>query len=60
LNAAHADETAEALVTTDAMGVFTHGCKLLAGYVKKLQAGGYNRRSNARDQRGRSSMVIPR
>lgn len=42
LNAAHADETAEALVTTDAMGVFTHGCKLLAGYVKKLQAGGYN------------------
>ncbi len=37
----HAEETAEALVTTDAMGVFTHGTKLLAGYVKKLQGGGY-------------------
>lgn len=33
--------TAEALVTTDAMGVFTHGTKLLAGYIKKLQGGGY-------------------
>jgi ureidoglycolate dehydrogenase (NAD+) len=38
----HAEETAEALVTTDAMGVFTHGTKLLAGYVKKLQGGGYS------------------
>lgn len=33
--------TAEALVTTDAMGVFTHGTKLLAGYLKKLKGGGY-------------------
>ena len=32
---------ADALVTTDAMGVFTHGTKLLAGYLKKLQGGGY-------------------
>lgn len=32
---------AEALVTTDAMGVFTHGTKLLAGYLKKLKGGGY-------------------
>lgn len=30
-----------ALVTTDAMGVFTHGTKLLAGYLNKLQGGGY-------------------
>jgi ureidoglycolate dehydrogenase (NAD+) len=30
-----------ALVTTDAMGVFTHGTKLLAGYLRKLQGGGY-------------------
>lgn len=37
----HAEECADALVTTDAMGVFTHGTKLLAGYIKKLQAGGY-------------------
>lgn len=33
--------TANALVTTDAMGVFTHGTKLLAGYLKKLKGGGY-------------------
>lgn len=32
---------ANALVTTDAMGVFTHGTKLLAGYLKKLLGGGY-------------------
>lgn len=32
---------ADALVSTDAMGVFTHGTKLLAGYLKKLQGGGY-------------------
>jgi LDH2 family malate/lactate/ureidoglycolate dehydrogenase len=41
MNSTHAEETAEALATTDAMGVFTHGTKLLAGYVKKLQGGGY-------------------
>jgi ureidoglycolate dehydrogenase (NAD+) len=38
----HAEETAQALVTTDAMGVFTHGTKLLSGYIKKLQGGGYS------------------
>lgn len=37
----NAAETADALVTTDAMGVFTHGTKLLAGYLRKLQGGGY-------------------
>ena len=36
-----ADEVSTALVTTDAMGVFTHGTKLLSGYIKKLQGGGY-------------------
>ncbi len=36
-----ADATAKALATTDAMGVFTHGTKLLAGYVNKLKGGGY-------------------
>lgn len=34
--------TAGSLVTTDAMGVFTHGSKLLAGYLKKLRGGGYS------------------
>ncbi|MBE0591353.1 MAG: Ldh family oxidoreductase [Gemmatimonadales bacterium] len=32
--------TVDALVTTDTWGVFTHGTKLLHGYVKRLQAGG--------------------
>ena len=36
-----AANTAEVLATTDAMGVFTHGTKLLSGYVRKLQGGGY-------------------
>ncbi len=33
--------TTDALVSTDVMGVFTHGSKLLVGYLKKLQGGGY-------------------
>ncbi|MCY2965730.1 MAG: Ldh family oxidoreductase, partial [Planctomycetota bacterium] len=33
--------TADALVETDAMGVFTHGTKLLSGYLQKLRGGGY-------------------
>ncbi len=37
---------ADALVTADAMGVFTHGTKLLAGYVRRLKGGGY--RADAR------------
>jgi ureidoglycolate dehydrogenase (NAD+) len=42
LAANQAQATAQALVTTDAMGVFTHGSKLLAGYIRKLQGGGYD------------------
>ncbi|MCA9062765.1 MAG: Ldh family oxidoreductase [Planctomycetaceae bacterium] len=38
---ADASTTADALVTADAMGVFTHGSKLLAGYIRRLQGGGY-------------------
>lgn len=38
---AEAGGVAEALVHTDAMGVSTHGTKLLVGYLKKLKAGGY-------------------
>ena len=33
--------TADALVTTDSMGVFTHGTKLLSGYINRLKGGGY-------------------
>lgn len=35
-----ASTTAEALVTTDTWGVFTHGTKLLPGYVRRIRAGG--------------------
>lgn len=38
---ADARTTAEALVTTDSMGVFTHGTKLLIGYLNRLRGGGY-------------------
>ena len=41
MSAEDAETTANALVTTDAMGVFTHGTKALAGYLNKLQGGGY-------------------
>ncbi len=37
---AHARATADALVATDCWGVFTHGTKLLPGYVKRVRGGG--------------------
>ncbi len=46
-----AQTTANALVTTDAMGVFTHGTKLLAGYLVKLQGGGYRATASPRIER---------
>ena len=45
------DVTAEALVSTDTLGVFTHGTKLLIGYLKKLQGGGYPVTSTPRIER---------
>ncbi len=41
----------EMLVATDAMGVFTHGTKLLIGYLKKLQGGGYRATATPRIER---------
>jgi LDH2 family malate/lactate/ureidoglycolate dehydrogenase len=41
MSAADAATTAQLLALADAMGVHTHGTKLLAGYVRKLLAGGY-------------------
>lgn len=41
---AHAAITAEALTEADAFGVFTHGNKLLHGYLRRLKAGSF--RSN--------------
>jgi ureidoglycolate dehydrogenase (NAD+) len=43
--------TADALVTTDAMGVFTHGTKLLIGYLNRLKGGGYKATATPRIQR---------
>ena len=40
LSEADAATGAEVLATTDAWGVFTHGSKLLRGYLRRLQAGG--------------------
>ena len=36
-----AHTTADALVTTDTWGIFTHGTKLLAGYVRRLRGTGW-------------------
>ena len=41
LSPAGAGALAEPLVLADMMGVHTHGTKLLAGYLRKLLAGGY-------------------
>jgi LDH2 family malate/lactate/ureidoglycolate dehydrogenase len=35
-----AGTTADVLVTTDAWGEFTHGVKLLTGYIRRIEAGG--------------------
>lgn len=64
LRAAHLNEidaclTAQALVTTDAMGVFTHGTKLLAGYIRKVQGGGYQATATPRvDRQGPAWAVV--
>lgn len=46
-----AQTTADALVTTDAMGVFTHGTKLLGGYLHRLKGGGYRAGGQPRIER---------
>lgn len=51
LSAIDATTTADALVTADAMGVFTHGTKLLAGYLHRLQGGGYRATGRPRVER---------
>lgn len=51
LNEADADVTADALVTTDTMGVFTHGTKLLGGYLNRLRGGGYRATARPRIER---------
>ena len=64
MSSANAHEVGLALVTTDAMGVFTHGTKLLAGYLKKLRGAAMSPRqshgSSAKGLAGRSWMGTPR
>ena len=43
-----ADTGAEVLSTTDAWGVFTHGSKVLRGYLRRLAAGGLQARGRPR------------
>ena len=47
-SAEHAAIAADALAMTDSWGVFTHGSKLLPGYVRRLRAGGISRDAEPR------------
>jgi len=42
MSPADAGLVAETLVGTDMLGIFTHGTKLLRGYIKRMKAGGLN------------------
>jgi LDH2 family malate/lactate/ureidoglycolate dehydrogenase len=48
MSEADAATGAEVLTTTDAWGVFTHGTKSLAGYLRRLKAGGIRARGRPR------------
>jgi len=50
--------TAEVLVTTDAWGVFTHGTKALAGYLRRLKLGGLNARGVPRIVNERGGLAV--
>jgi ureidoglycolate dehydrogenase (NAD+) len=51
LSVRDAATVSETLVTADAMGVFTHGTKLLIGYLNRLRGGGYRVAPNVRVER---------
>jgi LDH2 family malate/lactate/ureidoglycolate dehydrogenase len=51
LSGEDAEITADALTTTDSMGVFTHGTKLLGGYLNRLRGGGYRATGKPRIER---------
>ena len=48
MSEADATTGADVLATTDAWGVFTHGTKSLAGYLRRLQAGGIRAQGHPR------------
>ena len=58
LDAANALTAAEALVQADGMGVFTHGTKLLAGYLRKLAGGGYQAAARPKIERQGPSWAV--
>jgi len=47
----HARLTAETLVSADGFGVYTHGTKLLLGYLRRIRAGGIRTKVEPRVQR---------
>jgi ureidoglycolate dehydrogenase (NAD+) len=59
LGDADARTAADVLVTTDTFGVYTHGVKCLAGYVKRLQGGGLRAKAEPRiDREGPGWAVV--
>jgi ureidoglycolate dehydrogenase (NAD+) len=58
LSADAAREVSHALVSTDAMGVSTHGTKLLFGYLKKLKGGGYRSQAEPKIERSGPSWAL--
>ncbi len=58
LSRTDAETAATILVTTDAMGVFTHGTKALAGYLNKLKGGGYRATATPRIEREGAGWAI--
>jgi ureidoglycolate dehydrogenase (NAD+) len=59
LSEADARTAADVLVTTDTFGVYTHGVKCLAGYVKRLQGGGLKAKAVPRiDREGPGWAVV--
>ncbi len=53
-----ANTAAGCLVGTDRLGVFTHGTKLLAGYLRKLQGGGYRAAAIPRIEREGAAWAV--
>ena len=64
LSPADAATGADALATTDAWGTFTHGSKVMRGYLRRLKAGGLNPAGRpgvvSEGRPGRSWTAIPR
>lgn len=58
MNDADAAVTADSLVLTDSMGVFTHGTKLLIGYIRRLRGGGYRAAGRPQIQRQGAAWVV--